>query len=72
MNTSSYKQLFLSLAIVLLAPIAQAADSEEDKTFYFLGTEDIYKIYAESFKGQEHLQQIQGEARDIVAAALSA
>jgi phosphoglucomutase len=35
------------------------------------GTEDIYKIYAESFKGQEHLQQIQGEARDIVAAALS-
>jgi phosphoglucomutase len=56
----------------LLAPIAQAADSEEDKTFYFLGTEDIYKIYAESFKGQEHLQRIQGEARDIVAAALSA
>jgi phosphoglucomutase len=36
------------------------------------GTEDIYKIYAESFKGQEHLQQIQSEARDIVAAALSA
>ena len=35
------------------------------------GTEDIYKIYAESFKGREHLQQIQGEARDIVAAALS-
>ena len=35
------------------------------------GTEDIYKIYAESFKGQEHLQQIQGEAQDIVAAALA-
>jgi len=35
------------------------------------GTEDIYKIYAESFKGQEHLQQIQQEAREIVAAALS-
>jgi hypothetical protein len=30
------------LAIVLLAPIAQAADSEEGKTFYFLGTA-IYK-----------------------------
>jgi hypothetical protein len=42
MNTSSYKQLFLMLAIVLLAPIAQAADSEEGKTFYFLGTA-IYK-----------------------------
>jgi phosphoglucomutase len=35
------------------------------------GTEDIYKIYAESFKGQEHLRQIQGEARDIVTAALA-
>jgi phosphoglucomutase len=35
------------------------------------GTEDIYKIYAESFKGQEHLKQIQQEAREIVAAALS-
>jgi phosphoglucomutase len=35
------------------------------------GTEDIYKIYAESFKGREHLLQIQNEARDIVAAALS-
>jgi phosphoglucomutase len=35
------------------------------------GTEDIYKIYAESFRGQEHLKQIQVEARDIVAAALT-
>lgn len=35
------------------------------------GTEDIYKIYAESFKGEEHLRQIQAEARDIVNAALS-
>ena len=35
------------------------------------GTEDVYKIYAESFKGEEHLQQIQAEARDIVNAALA-
>ncbi len=35
------------------------------------GTENIYKIYAESFKGTEHLRQIQEEAREIVAAALS-
>jgi phosphoglucomutase len=35
------------------------------------GTENIYKIYAESFKGAEHLQRIQQEAREIVAAALS-
>jgi phosphoglucomutase len=34
------------------------------------GTEDIYKIYAESFLGEEHLRQIQQEAREIVSAAL--
>lgn len=33
------------------------------------GTEDIYKIYAESFKGEDHLHQIQAEAREIVQAA---
>ena len=36
------------------------------------GTEDIYKIYAESFKSAEHLQQVVSEARDIVSAALAA
>jgi phosphoglucomutase len=36
------------------------------------GTEDIYKIYAESFRGEEHLKQIQDEARAIVAAAFKA
>jgi phosphoglucomutase len=35
------------------------------------GTEDIYKIYAESFKGEEHLKQIQKEAGEIVADALA-
>jgi phosphoglucomutase len=35
------------------------------------GTEDIYKIYAESFKGGGHLEQIQQEAREIVNAALA-
>ncbi len=34
------------------------------------GTEDVYKIYAESFRGFDHLRQIQDEARSIVAAAL--
>jgi phosphoglucomutase len=34
------------------------------------GTEDIYKIYAESFRGREHLDQIQEEAQAIVSAAL--
>jgi phosphoglucomutase len=36
------------------------------------GTEDVYKLYAESFKGREHLKQIQDEARAIVTAALGA
>ena len=30
------------------------------------GTEDIYKIYAESFKGEEHLKQLQAEAQELV------
>ena len=34
------------------------------------GTEDVYKIYAESFLGQEHLAQVQAEAKTIVDAAL--
>jgi phosphoglucomutase len=34
------------------------------------GTEDVYKIYAESFLGREHLAQVQAEAKLIVDAAL--
>jgi phosphoglucomutase len=34
------------------------------------GTENIYKIYAESFIGAEHLRAVQKEAQEIVAAAL--
>jgi phosphoglucomutase len=34
------------------------------------GTEDVYKIYAESFRGPEHLARIQEEARDLVAVSL--
>lgn len=35
------------------------------------GTEDVYKIYAESFKGADHLQRIQEEAKELVTRALS-
>ncbi|MDJ0336303.1 phosphoglucomutase (alpha-D-glucose-1,6-bisphosphate-dependent) [Salinibacterium sp. G-O1] len=35
------------------------------------GTEDVYKIYAESFKGPEHLLQVQAEAKSIVDTALA-
>jgi phosphoglucomutase len=36
------------------------------------GTEDVYKIYAESFLGRDHLRRIQEEARAVVTAALGA
>lgn len=35
------------------------------------GTEEIYKIYAESFLGLSHLRQIQAEAQTIVSEALA-
>ena len=35
------------------------------------GTEDVYKLYAESFKGPEHLVQIQSEAQGLVAEVLA-
>jgi phosphoglucomutase len=34
------------------------------------GTEDVYKIYAESFLGPDHLKSVQAEAREVVAGAL--
>jgi len=34
------------------------------------GTEDVYKLYAESFRGPEHLAAIQDQARQIIAAAI--
>ncbi|SEG90854.1 phosphoglucomutase [Nonomuraea solani] len=36
------------------------------------GTEDVYKIYAESFKGPDHLAKVQEEARSLVSDALGA
>ncbi|WP_428154041.1 phosphoglucomutase (alpha-D-glucose-1,6-bisphosphate-dependent) [Brevundimonas sp.] len=35
------------------------------------GTEDVYKIYAESFLGPDHLATVQAEARAVVATALA-
>ncbi|RVW11287.1 alpha-D-glucose phosphate-specific phosphoglucomutase [Prescottella agglutinans] len=34
------------------------------------GTEDVYKIYAESFRGPEHLAEVQAAAQDVVSRAL--
>ena len=34
------------------------------------GTEDVYKIYAESFKGADHLSQVQDAARELVSSVL--
>ena len=35
------------------------------------GTEDVYKIYAESFQGRKHLARVQAEAREVVDAAMN-
>lgn len=35
------------------------------------GTEDVYKIYAESFIGREHLRLIQNEAKELISRSLS-
>ena len=35
------------------------------------GTEDVYKLYAESFRGTDHLRRIQEEAQALIGKALS-
>ena len=35
------------------------------------GTEDVYKIYGESFRGEEHLKQVLAEAQQVVDAAIA-
>jgi phosphoglucomutase len=35
------------------------------------GTEDVYKLYAESFRGKEHLKRIQEEAQALIWKALA-
>jgi phosphoglucomutase len=35
------------------------------------GTEDVYKIYAESFRGEPHLKQLLAEAQQVVDAAIA-
>ncbi|MFJ9543214.1 phosphoglucomutase (alpha-D-glucose-1,6-bisphosphate-dependent) [Streptomyces sp. NPDC101225] len=54
------------------APIGGIKVSTENAWFAARpsGTEDVYKIYAESFRGADHLRQVQEEARDVVMAAL--
>ena len=55
------------------APIGGLKVTTEDGWFAARpsGTEDVYKIYAESFRGPDHLKQIQTEARHLVTAAIS-
>ena len=35
------------------------------------GTEDVYKLYAESFRGKDHLKQIQEEAQALIGKAFA-
>lgn len=55
------------------APIGGLKVTTEDAWFAARpsGTEDVYKIYAESFRGAEHLEQVLEEARAVVSAALA-
>jgi phosphoglucomutase len=55
------------------APIGGLKVATEDGWFAARpsGTEDVYKIYAESFKGAEHLKKIQEEAKALVASAIA-
>ncbi len=55
------------------APIGGLKVSTQDGWFAARpsGTEDVYKIYAESFKGPDHLKQIQAEAQSLVNAAIA-
>jgi phosphoglucomutase len=54
------------------APIGGLKVSAKDAWFAVRpsGTEEIYKLYAESFRGEEHLDQVIAEARTIVASVL--
>jgi len=35
------------------------------------GTEDVYKVYAESYRGRDHLRRIQEEAQALIAKSLA-
>jgi phosphoglucomutase len=35
------------------------------------GTEEVYKLYAESFAGKDHLRKIQQEAQELIARAFA-
>jgi len=60
MYISKLKRLLLALTVVLLAPAAQAADSEEDKTFYFLGTAIYKNLEALNLSEDEAEQVVEG------------
>ncbi len=47
---------------------AELRKQENPSTLTTMGT---YKIYAESFKGEEHLKQVQAEAQEVVSAVLN-
>jgi phosphoglucomutase len=51
-------------------PVIHRASSEAKKAMSAAGTENIYKIYAESFKDQAHLDAIVREAEAMVNRAL--
>ena len=62
------------LAFVLCAAVGGLKVTTENAWFAARpsGTEDVYKIYAESMKGADHLAQVQAAAKDLVSGVLKA
>lgn len=52
-------------------PVPDPSIPEQRVAFGTSGTKNIYKIYAESFRGQQHLEQILSEADTTVQSALT-
>jgi len=65
-----YRELTEKFGDPAYARIDSPATREQKARLGKLAPEDVYKLYAESFKGPDHLAQIQDEAKEIVAAAL--
>ena len=74
---SSYLSLVIRRTLGALPRVEVLAEGVEDEAEFAWfaarpsGTEDVYKIYAESFLGAEHLAKVQAEAKAVVDAAIA-
>ena len=64
------QELISSIARHFIKIVQAAIDDRGVVNVALAGTQDIYKIYAESFLGKVHLEQIMEESQSIVKAAV--